>query len=68
MPLASGSARPEEVRDRWQILREARSGPYKIMHRDYFWEGGHRAIPSNSLARAFGDPGRQSPENGRPRG
>lgn len=60
------TARPEEVvappalpqdigeaRARARLLHEALHGALQVMHRDFFREGEHMAIPSESLADVF---------------
>lgn len=64
--LGTGSARPEDVvvppappqeigeaRARARLLHEALNGALQVMHRDFFREGEHMAIPSESLADVF---------------
>lgn len=49
-------APPREIREaraRARILHEALNGALQVMHRDFFREGEHMAIPSESLADVF---------------
>lgn len=42
-----------EARARARLLHEALNGSLQVMHRDFFREGEHMAIPSESLADVF---------------
>lgn len=47
---------PQEIREaraRARLLPEALNGALRVMHRDFFREGEHMAIPSESLADVF---------------
>lgn len=49
-------APPQEIREaraRARLLHEALNGALQVMHRDFFREGEHMAIPSESLADVF---------------